>query len=305
MIRDPHELAAALEGTALGGRLVESLDVPEHEEAALAVAIAPDEVVAGWTAARRLLEVSGRWPVATASWNRRPIAPDELFSRIPYEANSSHDTAPLTVLARASKIDAAQHIAAQLGALDEHEPIEEWIDHEVSETYSKFGKAPSIEQVRHAVAKEGMRSRTDLDQWLFSWELANVDEPDSLQPPDTWYQEWDQPSGQRPAIVFLPTPHSWGTLAFMSWWASELAGGNEPLIAVLHDWHDRFGAELVAHWGTILQFTISRRPPNPGAAWRVALEHELIAPYTLHQLPIREHARTLLRAERWLLHERP
>lgn len=158
---------------------------------------------------------------------------------------------------------------------------------------------------RHAAAEEGLRSRTDLDRWLFSWELANVDEPDPLQPPDPWYQEWYQPSGQRPAIVFLPTPHPWETLAFMSWWASELAGGNEPLIAVLHDWHDRFGAELVAHWGTILQFATSRRPRDPGTAWRVALKHELIAPHTLHQLPIREHARTLLHTERWLLHERP
>jgi hypothetical protein len=64
----------------------------------------------------------------------------------------------------------------------------------------------------------------------------------------------------------------------MSWWASELAGGNEPPVAVLHDWYQRFGAELVAHWGTMLQIVVSRRPGDPEAAWHLALEHELIAP---------------------------
>lgn len=305
MIGDPNELAAAFEGTVLGGRPVEVFDIPRHDMAALAVAITPDEVVAGWTAARELLEVSGRWPVATTSWNLGPVDPEELFSRVPFEGNSRHDPAPSAVIARAEAIDAAEHIAERLAVLREDEPVDEWIDHEVAETHAKFGVAPTVEQVRHAVADEGLKSRVDLDRWFFGWELANVEQPISLQPPDLWYQEWYQPSGQQSAIVFLPTPRPWETLAFMSWWASELAGGNEPLVAVLHDWYNRFGAELVAHWGTVLQIVVSRRPCDPEAAWSLALEHELIAPYTLHQLPVREHARMLLQSERWLLHERP
>jgi hypothetical protein len=305
VIGDPNELTKALEGTVLGGRPVEVFDIPQHDMAAFAVAIAPDEVVAGWTAARGLLEVSGRWPVATASWNLGPVDPEELFNRVPYEASSRHDAAPLAVLARAEAIDPAEHIAERVAVLREDEPIDDWIDHEVGETYAKFGVAPSVEQVQHAVADEGLQGRIDLDRWLFSWELANVEEPTSLQPPDLWYQEWYQPSGQQSAIVFLPTPHPWETLGFMSWWASELAGGNEPLVAVLQDWYERFGAELVAHWGTMLQIVTSRRPSDPEAAWYLALEHELIAPYTLHQFPVREHARTLLQVDRWLLHERP
>lgn len=304
MIGDPNELAAALEGTILGGRPVEVFDIPLHDLAAFAVAIAPDEVVAGWTAARGLLEVSGRWPVATTSWNLGPVDPAELFSRFPFETSSQHDAAPLAVLARAEAIDIAEHIAERLAALREEEPVDEWIDHEVNETYTKFGVAPSVEEVWHAIADEGLQGRVDLDRWLFGWELANVEEPTSLQPPDLGYQEWYQPSGQS-AIVFLPTPRPWETLGFMSWWASEFAGGNEPLVAVLNDWYDRFGAELVAHWGTMLQVVTSRRPSDPEAAWHLALEHELIAPDTLQQLPVREHARTLLQANRWLLHERP
>lgn len=305
VIGDPNELAAVLEGTVLGGRPIEVFDIPRHDMPALAVSIASGEVVDGWTAARGLLEVSGRWPVATASWNLGPVDPEELFSRIPFETTSRHDTSPVAVLARAEAIDPAEYIAERLAVLREDQPVDEWIDHEVDETYAKFGSAPSVEQLRHAVADDGMRSRIDLDRWLFNWELANVEEHTSLQAPDPWYQEWYQPSGQQSAIVFLPTPRPWETLGFMSWWASELAGGNEPLVAVLHDWYDRFGAELVAHFGTVLQVVVSRRPRGPEAAWQLALEHEIVAPYTLHQFPIREHARTLLQADRWLLNERP
>jgi hypothetical protein len=305
VIGDPNVLAASLEGTVLGGRPVEVFDIPLHDMSAFAVAIAPDEVVAGWTAARGLLEVSGRWPVATASWNLGPVDPAELFSRFPFEASSQHDAAPMAVVARAEAIDVAEHIAERLAVLREDEPVDEWIDHEVGETYAKFGVAPSVEQVRHAIADEGLQGRVDLDHWLFGWELANFEEPISLQPPDLGYQDWYQPSGQQSAIVFLPTPRPWETLSFMSWWASELAGGNEPLVGVLHDWYQRFGVELVAHWGTMLQIVVSRRPGDPEAAWSLALEHELIAPSTLHLLPVREHARTLLQADRWLLHERP
>ena len=154
MIGDPSELAAAFEGTVLGGRSVEVFDIPLHDMAAFAVAIAPDEVGAGWTVARGLLEISGRWPVATTSWNLGPLDPAELFSRFPFETSSQHDTAPSAVLARAEAVDVAEHIAERLAVLREEEPVDEWIDHEVGETYAKFGVAPSLE------ARYGMRSPT-------------------------------------------------------------------------------------------------------------------------------------------------
>jgi len=114
--------------------------------------------------------------------------------------------APLAVVVRAEAIDVAEQNAERLAVLREDEPVDEWIDHEVGETYAKFGVAPSLEEARHAVADEGLQSRVDLDRWLFGWELANVEEPISLQPPDLGYQQWYQPSGQQSAIVFLPTP---------------------------------------------------------------------------------------------------
>jgi hypothetical protein len=47
VIGDPNLLAASLEGTVLGGRPVEVFDIPLHDMSAFAVAIEPDEVVAG------------------------------------------------------------------------------------------------------------------------------------------------------------------------------------------------------------------------------------------------------------------
>jgi hypothetical protein len=78
-------------------------------------------------------------------------------------------------------------------------------------------------------------------------------------------------------------------------------------VAVLHHWSDRFGAELVAHYGTMLQFVVDRPPTTLDDAFIVAWQQELVAECTTVKpgVPVRHHARVLVGRERWFLHDRP
>jgi hypothetical protein len=68
-----------------------------------------------------------------------------------------------------------------------------------------------------------------------------------------------------------------------------------------------YGAELVAHFGTMLQFVVSRPPQTLDQAFALAVQQNAVAPCTL-ALPgvsLREHVRALMCVDKWFLHERP
>ncbi|WP_428268063.1 DUF4253 domain-containing protein [Haliangium sp.] len=68
-----------------------------------------------------------------------------------------------------------------------------------------------------------------------------------------------------------------------------------------------FGAEIVAHYGTMLQLIVSRRPDDIDDAWALAYAQQLVAECTtvLPGISLRDHARALMHADRWFLHQRP
>jgi hypothetical protein len=108
-------------------------------------------------------------------------------------------------------------------------------------------------------------------------------------------------------LLDLPITHSEHAVAYVSFYGAEGKGGHERLIAILRSWRERFGAELVANWGTMLQFAVARPPQTLDEAFVLAIEHDLVAPCTL-ALPgetVRDHARFLWRRPTWFLHERP
>jgi hypothetical protein len=81
----------------------------------------------------------------------------------------------------------------------------------------------------------------------------------------------------------------------------------EALLQLMREWQGRFGAQLVASWGTMLQFAVSAPPETLDEAFDLAAQHAAVAPCTT-MLPgegIRQLARHLWRGERWFLHERP
>jgi hypothetical protein len=83
--------------------------------------------------------------------------------------------------------------------------------------------------------------------------------------------------------------------------------GTTVAIGFLKKWHQEYNAELVYHYGTMLQLNVGRRPTTPEAAFDLAWQQEALAECTtiLPGVALRDHARSLLIVDRWFLHERP
>ncbi len=136
-----------------------------------------------------------------------------------------------------------------------------------------------------------------------------LDIPDPAKVPGSvpQYNDWFEPTNQLVSLLLLPDPSPENALAYLHWFAASHSLPSHVLIAVLRRWHETFGAELVAHWGTMLQLVVSRRPASAGEALALARQQELVAPCTttLPGASTEEHAATLLSSDRWFLHERP
>lgn len=107
-------------------------------------------------------------------------------------------------------------------------------------------------------------------------------------------------------LVLLPTPQGENALAYEHWYGLE-RGRVEGFIALLRRWREQFGAELFAHYGTMLEFVVAQPPQDVDAALPLAREHYLAAPCTLalSGTPLRHHALGLVGHGDWFLHERP
>jgi hypothetical protein len=107
-------------------------------------------------------------------------------------------------------------------------------------------------------------------------------------------------------IVLLPTATQWLAPAWLSYFGAEQFGGDagrNALAAAIRQWEREWGAELVASWGTMLQFVAARRPALGEAAWQLALQ-QLAIGGSLEATPS-ELALALTRSDAWFLHSRP
>jgi len=170
-------------------------------------------------------------------------------------------------------------------------------------------KRPSVETILSDASGLDLTAMlAELEQETWADWLA--DEPDGdVAAAAHAMQYWFEPSEDQPtAMVFLPTPAPWASVAFESWFAeSNPRTGAAELVALLKRWHDEYGAELVAHWGTMLQFRVERPPGDIERARALAREQLLVAPCTalLPGTHPEMHAVALMHAKSWFLHERP
>jgi hypothetical protein len=119
---------------------------------------------------------------------------------------------------------------------------------------------------------------------------------------------WFEPGASQPtAMVFLPTARSAATVAYESWYAENPRLPAAALVALLERWNAAYGAEVMAHWGTMLQVRVERPPHDIVQARALAREQLLVAPCTaiMPGTHPEVHAQALLQAKTWFLHERP
>jgi hypothetical protein len=300
-------IRAIIENSPLVGREIVEIPILDTGESAFAIQIAKGEVEPMWRAARAMIESTGRWPVASCAWSRGATWRDSLlsedfFSRFYYhEAPGAKDVSPRALLRLADEVDVDAFVEALADEREGYFGIDEAIAFEIETTQHACGIAPSPEEIADArTGDAAIDTHRTLDHWLMHWEAARRVPAD----PSLGRQDWFE---QDPAaLLLLPVANPWDTLAYLHWFGSSQPGA-QYYIALGRRWHQRHGAELVAHYGTMLQCLVSQPPTTLDEAWRLAREHDLAAPCTL-ALPgiaLRHHAIGLIGHDRWFLHERP
>lgn len=293
------ELNQIFASTPLGGREIIRLGVLDTPEEAYIIATSLKSLEGDWRIARSQLASIRRWPLAVTSWGSSNPVEEDFFSRFYFQEETSQaDVSPREIIKRSLSIS-PETALENLVQADDCWPLEEVIEYELEAAQLQFGRRPSESDVR-ALMQERESNRFELDRLLLHWEL----ERGLHWNPEDARQEWYE---QEPSyLVFLPVSSAWESLAYIHWYGC-LRFTTEEAIVLGRSWERRYGAELWAHYGTMLQCFVSKPPQDIDAAWALAREHYLAAPYTTIApgISLRQYAVGLLNHGNWFLHERP
>ncbi len=273
---DAGDIATVLHGTALEGRPVE-----EGLGGTFLIAdIGPDELLDGWRAARGVMPVTGRWPVMTL--------PGDLY----------HEPEPSEL----EELDLASQTVDPWSVFrrwTDDEPMSEW---RIQEYVTSFLGAELVQRVNKQL--DAPVTAAVLDRWTYDTLLSDPALAARAHERFGWSvgtQNWYRPSEAQ--LVLLPTPSQWLTPGWVSYFGATGDDRRQALCAALRQWERRWGAELVASWGTMLQLVVSRQPAAGGQAWELAGQLKAVG----GSLQV-EHwilALAVSRSDAWFLHDRP
>lgn len=292
-----------------GDNEILKLDIEGADEKAYAIEIKGKESLDLWAEFRTLFDETGMWPVAHACWGnptstwKEAVLGEEIFMRRPFSwepGSENKDVSPSQIISRSKDCSSAEMIKNYDSIYSED--LFETIEYELEKTKNAFGSSPPLEDAHEVAEKE--KSIVAYEKWLLSWELDNY--PDINSDSESCHISWFEPEGQRQSLLLVPANQSSDVLAYIHWYGAESIG-SEVAISQLREWGEKYGAELVAHYGTMLQLNVANSPNDLQEAFALATEQVALAPCTL-ALPgvsIREHARCLLDVRQWFLHERP
>lgn len=279
MVEDVETLAELLCGTPLAGRAIDVWEL-EGSERIFQVGIEESELLATWTAARSLLDQTGRWPVVANS------LPDGRRNDMDSAASESGPEA----------------LAAIREARDRSWPpfpLSDRLAFHLNRTRARYGSAPDPAEILAALRPDV--SDVELDRWLLEWEERRYPNagPEDIGP--MWFFDHGSP------LMFLPVGSGPEMLNYLEFWGEQAVPGSSAnrLIAIFDYWRKRYDAELIAHFGTILLFVVGRPPNDLEDAWNLAVQQRLIAPHTERDYAVRQFARALIRRPTWMLHSRP
>ncbi|REG01282.1 uncharacterized protein DUF4253 [Asanoa ferruginea] len=277
---DPAEIAAVFRGTALDGLPIEEglgdTWVVDHVE--------PSRLLPAWRAARAAVARTGRWPVLTTV--------DEEW-----------------LDAESEQVEALAHAASAVDPWT----VYRWWGHDalVRPDELKLWLPGILDGDATEQALRSLRWPTSLvavERWIWELLLANPAILERARPrvepyvgTRQWFTNLDEAQ-----VVLLPTATQWLAPAWLNYFGATGKGagaGREALAAAIRQWEQRWGAELVASWGTMLQFTVARQPSLGDQAWQLALQ--LLAVGGSLQPQSWELALAVTRSDAWFLHDRP
>jgi len=265
----------------LRGTVLEAFPVRDGHSGVLIIeGIDPARVLEYWRAARQVLSTTGRWPVAIApEWHGDfpVVSPDQLAE-----------------------------LEAEVRGMDDTRMFSRWINDlpKAQESWHPYLEScfPGAGlPVAMAADLPDPVLDSDVDRWVHErvmTDLSPLPPADQLQS-DIRRQDWFQPDSVD--LALLPTSSPWLAGAWLSYFGAE----SDPtaLIAALQRWNIRWDAELVASWGTMLQFVVGSRPQHGEATWELA--GQLLAWAGSLQMSQWQLALVLARIDTWFLHDRP
>jgi hypothetical protein len=272
---DPDEIAAALRGTELDG-------LPIEEGAGdtwVVTGIDGGRLLEAWRAARAVTGQTGRWPVLT-SVDEQWLEPED------------------------EQIEALEHAAM---TIDPWTVYHWWGDDSTIRPEDVHLWVPDF--LGPDTAEEGVpQSLAEVERRTWERLLAEPVALEQASQRATRYVgtgQWFTPR-EGVQVVLLPTATQWLAPAWLNYFGAEQFGddsGRNGLAAAIRRWDQQWGAELVASWGTMLQFVADRQPALGEPAWQLALQ-QLAVGGSL-QTPPWELALALTRSDAWFLHDRP
>jgi Domain of unknown function (DUF4253) len=271
-----EQMTAALRGTAL-----EQYTVDEGVSGTLIIEdVDPGRLLELWRAARAVVPVTGRWPVFTP--------PGGLYAE-----PTDDEVAALAAAART--IDPWPVYERHRG----ESPLTESQRNSYLYTLAADG-LPADE----AAAAAGPRTEGELDRWWFERVVADPARTAEMQEkygPLAGTGRWHDVSEAQ--LVLLPTDKQWLAPAWISYFGAARADGYEAWAAAMIEWETRWGAELVAAWGTMLQYVVARRPEPDEHAWQLA--GQLLALGGNLEMDRWQLALAVTVGDAWFLHDRP
>jgi hypothetical protein len=308
MIDSPFEVSRLLREHGLGDRELVSLPVPGGGHA-FAVQAHAKSMLEDWEKLRGLVALTGRWPIFSNSYEggdwKAAMRSSDPFSRFEFEGEywriDSQDVSPATVIARSLSIEAS--------AVLERSHLQ---DMARFESYAAQFRTARSSGVPMRLPDEGMDAMLEgMRPKVFTAEKARYlegaragSDPGVLA--RAVYQDWFDVPDEHAFLLLLPDSRSWAVPAYLHWFGA-CAADSESVCAMLRHWQERHGAELVAHFGTMLQFVVANPPSDPSAAFDLAWEHDQMAGDTLARpgVEVGEHADYVALSRRWFLHSRP
>ncbi len=280
------ECRDALAGTELAERSIDTMPV-RGATAALIPLLDTDQDVELWQTTRDLVVPHGCYPV---------FVMEEMLDFAPWEA------APDDHNSSADRFSALREALFAANPNQPHLPIVESFTYR--ETVSRFGRGPTEAEL----AAVEFATDEDVDAFLFDWERREFgDEAVIAQASQRETFAFGlEPDNMK--LMILPVPDGASAVELLGFYpVDNRPEWLRPLGNDLRCWAEDFGAELIADYGTMLEFVVTRPPTDLDTAYRLAIEHNTAGNATLAPAGIspRHYAADLVGLTRWHLHDRP